>query len=187
MQTRPRAVLSKLLSFGAISALTACSASDSGGQSTRVGAGAGGAPLAPTAGAGNTSTNAGGSSSDEFADFGDVDSTPVGGTGARTSCDGRPKTTVRASVYDPAGRLPLYNVMVYVPSAPLDPIVEGVTCDRCDATASGRPVAAALTNPAGEFVMEDVPDGTDIPLVIQMGKWRREIVLPQVLPCQENV
>ncbi len=187
MQTRPRAVLSKLLSSGAISALTACSASDSGGQSTRVGAGAGGAPLVPTAGAGNTSTNAGGSSSDEFADFGDVDSTPVGGTGARTSCDGRPKTTVRASVYDPAGRLPLYNVMVYVPSAPLDPIVEGVTCDRCDATASGRPVAAALTNPAGEFVMEDVPDGTDIPLVIQMGKWRREIVLPQVLPCQENV
>jgi hypothetical protein len=34
--------------------------------------------------------------------------------------------------------------------------------------------------------MEDVPDGTNIPFVIQMGKWRRQIVLPQVLPCQDN-
>jgi len=139
------------------------------------------------AGAGNVSTGAGESTGDDFVDFGEVGGMPVGVPGTRTSCEGRPKTTVRARVYDPAGRLPLYNVMVYVPSAPLDPIVEGVTCDRCDATASGRPAAAALTNPQGEFVMEDVPDGADIPLVIQMGKWRRQITLPQVLPCQENL
>jgi hypothetical protein len=113
-----------------------------------------------------------------------TDSTPV--SASRCTLEGRPKTTVRATVYDPAGRLPLYNVMVYVPSEALDPIVEGVTCDRCDATASGKPAAAALTDAAGQFVMEDVPDGANIPLVIQMGKWRRQITLPQVLPCQDN-
>jgi hypothetical protein len=100
--------------------------------------------------------------------------------------EGKPKTTLRGTVYDPAGRLPLYNVMVYVPSEALDPIVEGVTCDRCDATASGKPAASALTDPSGQFVMQDVPDGTNIPFVIQMGKWRRQITLPQVLPCQDN-
>lgn len=179
-------LLSKLLFSGALGALAACSASDGGGvPSSRAGVGAGGAPVVPPAGGGNAGT--GDSSSDDFADFGDVDGMPVPLPGTRTSCEGRPKTTVRARVYDPAGRLPLYNVMVYVPSAPLDPIAEGVTCDRCDATASGRPAAAALTNPQGEFVMEDVPDGADVPLVIQMGKWRRQITLPQVLPCQDNV
>ncbi len=110
--------------------------------------------------------------------------TPV--AASRCTLEGKPKTTVRGTIYDPAGRLPLYNVMVYVPSEALDPIAEGVTCDRCDATASGKPAASALTDPAGQFVMEDVPDGTNIPFVIQMGKWRRQITLPSVLPCQDN-
>jgi hypothetical protein len=97
------------------------------------------------------------------------------------------KTTVKGTVYDPGGKLPLYNVMVYVPNAPLDPFVEGVTCDKCGTIASGQPVASALTDATGSFTMQDVPVGANIPVVVQTGKWRRQITLPMVKACQDNV
>ena len=102
-------------------------------------------------------------------------------------CTGMPKTTVKGTVYDPGGKLPLYNVMVYVPNAALDPIVEGVTCDKCGTIASGQPVASALTDASGNFTMQDVPVGSNIPVVIQTGKWRRQITLPTVKACQDNL
>jgi hypothetical protein len=102
------------------------------------------------------------------------------------ACSGQPKTTVRAKVYAPSGQLPLYNVAVYVPNKPLDPIQDGPVCETCATPTSGQPVSSALTNATGEFVMEDVPVGVDVPLVIQIGKWRREITLPEVKACQEN-
>ena len=102
------------------------------------------------------------------------------------ACTGQPKTTVRAKIYSPSGDLPIYDVAVYVPNKPVDPINDGPTCDTCATPTSGQPIASALTNAAGEFTMEDVPVGTDVPLVIQIGKWRREIKLPEVKACQEN-
>jgi hypothetical protein len=102
-------------------------------------------------------------------------------------CTGMPKTTVKGTVYDPGGKLPLYNVMLYVPNAPLDPLVEGVSCDKCGTIASGQPVASALTDASGNFTMQDVPVGANIPVVIQTGKWRRQITLPMVKACQDNV
>jgi hypothetical protein len=102
-------------------------------------------------------------------------------------CAGRPKTTVKGTVYDPGGKLPLYNVMVYVPNAPLDDLIEGVSCQKCDTTVSGQPVASALSDAAGNFTMLDVPVGLNIPVVIQTGKWRRRVVLPEVKACQDNV
>ena len=99
-----------------------------------------------------------------------------------------PKTTVKGTVYDPGGKLPLYNVMVYVPNAPLDPLVEGVSCDKCGTIASGQPVASALTDASGNFTMQDVPVGANIPVVVQTGKWRRQTTLPhgQGLPGQRR-
>ena len=32
----------------------------------------------------------------------------------------------------------------------------------------------------------NAPSGTNIPLVIQIGKWRRKIILPTVTKCQDN-
>src|SRR5262249_58867655 len=65
------------------------------------------------------------------------------------------------------------------------PISSGATCEACVA-ASGSPITAAITDTNGEFVMKSVPSGKNVPLVMQIGKWRRAIVLPEVKPCQEN-
>ena len=72
-------------------------------------------------------------------------------------CNGKPEsTTVRAKVYDPAGKNPLYNVIVYVNNAALEPIASGATCEACVA-ATGQPIAAAITDTTGEFIMKTVP------------------------------
>jgi hypothetical protein len=101
-------------------------------------------------------------------------------------CEGGAKTTVTAKIYDPAGKVPLYDVAVYVPNASVAPIATGPVCETCATPVSGDPVASALTDSTGQFVMDDVPVGTNVPLVIQIGKWRRIISLPEVKACQNN-
>jgi hypothetical protein len=102
-------------------------------------------------------------------------------------CPAGQRTSVRGKVFDPAGKVPLYNVLVYVPNGPLDPINVGPSCDRCDTPISGKPIASALSDTAGEFRLDNVPVGTDIPLVVQVGKWRRQVKLPKVEACTETV
>ncbi|MBI2393344.1 MAG: carboxypeptidase regulatory-like domain-containing protein [Deltaproteobacteria bacterium] len=101
-------------------------------------------------------------------------------------CGGDVTTTVSGTVYDPAGKVPLYNVIVYVPNAPLDPFPKGVSCDKCGTITSGSPIVTALTDAKGRFVLKNVPVGKDIPLVMQVGKWRRKITIPEVKECVDN-
>jgi len=101
------------------------------------------------------------------------------------ACAGGAKTSVHGTVYDPAGKVPLYNVVVYVPNGDVPPITTGATCDRCDAHLAA-PVASALTDTHGNFVLDDVPVGADIPVVIQVGKWRRQIKIPAVTACMDT-
>ena len=100
-------------------------------------------------------------------------------------CAAGTKTTVTGTVYDPAGKVPLYNVIAYVPNGPVAPITNGASCDKCDASAL-NPVAAAITDTTGKFVLEDVPVGADIPLVLQVGKWRRQLKIPAVAACTDT-
>ena len=103
------------------------------------------------------------------------------------SCGGGGHTTVSGTVYDPAGRNPLYNVYVYVPNAAVEPIPTGAVCAACQAPASGSPLPGAVqTDALGHFTVTDVPVGTNIPLVMQAGKFRRQIVIPQVNACVDN-
>ncbi len=102
------------------------------------------------------------------------------------NCANGTQTSLSGSVYDPAGRVPLYNVVVYVPNAPLSDIKDGASCDQCG-TVSGDPLVVALTDSAGNFKLQNVPVGKDIPLVMQVGKWRRQVTLPMdVQECADN-
>jgi hypothetical protein len=94
-------------------------------------------------------------------------------------------TSVSGSIYDPSGTLPLYNIIVYVPNAPLDPIATGASCEKCGSV-SGDPIASALTDTKGNFKLDNVPVTNNVPLVIQVGKWRREITVPTVSSCADT-
>jgi len=104
----------------------------------------------------------------------------------QVECSAGMTTTVSGTVYAPNGTLPLYNVIVYVPNAELAPFPKGVTCDKCGALASGEPVVTALTDSKGKFRLENVPVGKDIPFVMQLGKWRRKIIIPEVKACEDT-
>jgi hypothetical protein len=103
------------------------------------------------------------------------------------ACTGTATTSLSGIVYDPAGKVPLYNVTVYVPNAAVDTIPEGVSCDKCSAQVSGQPIAAGLTDATGAFHLTGVPSGTNIPLVMQVGKWRRQVIIPTVTSCVDNM
>jgi hypothetical protein len=102
------------------------------------------------------------------------------------SCKGVSPTALTGIVNIPAGNLPLPNAYVYVPNSPVEAIPDGVSCNRCDAPLSGSPIVKTRTDAMGRFRLENVPDGPNIPLVIQLGKWRRQITLSQVDPCVDN-
>ncbi len=104
----------------------------------------------------------------------------------QVACPAGTDTTVSGTVYAPNGKLPLYNVIVYVPNLKPLPLPSGVTCDKCGALASGDPITTALTDYKGRFTLKNVPAGSNIPLVIQLGKWRRQVTLPTVSECVNN-
>src|SRR5688572_21724951 len=59
---------------------------------------------------------------------------------------GLPDTTLTGTVYAPNGTLPLYNVTVYVPNAPVLDLPTGLSCDRCDNVLSGSPLVKTTTD-----------------------------------------
>ena len=119
-------------------------------------------------------------------------STPDGGRACRNlqcqqmACPGGGDTTLTGTVYAPNGTLPLYDALVYVPNAAVPAFPAGLACDRCGALPAGEPLVAALTDAHGQFTLQKMPAGTDVPLVIQVGKWRRQVRIPSVAACQAN-
>jgi hypothetical protein len=95
-------------------------------------------------------------------------------------------TTVSGVVYDPAGKNPVYNAIVYVPNEPPKALASGVVCDQCGVLTTGNPVVSALSDATGHFQLRNVPPGMNIPLVIQVGKWRRQTKITSVAACSDN-
>jgi len=90
------------------------------------------------------------------------------------SCAAGSTTTITGQVFDPAGKNPLYNAYVFVPAvyADLPVITQGThACNACDASI-GNYVVVAETDADGKFTLNDVPTGSDVPVTVQMGKWR---------------
>ncbi|MFO0554043.1 MAG: carboxypeptidase-like regulatory domain-containing protein [Polyangiaceae bacterium] len=101
-------------------------------------------------------------------------------------CESGQTTTVSGTVYEPAGNVPLYNVAVYVPNSPVEPLTDGASCTQCGGEVTGSPLVSAITDASGHFVLSNVPVGDDIPLVVQVGKWRRELTIPTVAECTDT-
>jgi len=103
--------------------------------------------------------------------------------------DSSPSTTsVSGVVYDPAGRVPLYNAVVYVvdPVTMLKPLSQRAQCEACKAHFPESATAVTLTNADGSFRLTDMPAGKNVPLIIQLGKWRRVVTIPMVSPCSDT-
>jgi hypothetical protein len=100
---------------------------------------------------------------------------------------GMPATSISGTVYAPNGTLPLYGITVYVPNGDPGPMPSGPFCNQCGATQAGSPVGLPVTtDEMGHFTLNDMPSGSNIPLVITTGKWRRIINLGSVASCGDN-
>ncbi len=105
------------------------------------------------------------------------------------ACDAG-STTLSGKVFTPAGAPPagdpVYNALVYIPNGPLSTITDGPSCDQCTALTSDQAVAGAISGPDGSFTIANAPTGTGIPLVVQLGKWRRQITVDITHSCGDN-
>jgi hypothetical protein len=127
----------------------------------------------------------------------------------QAACDGGTTTTlsgtVRAGLQEgstswvPAGTTPdpVPGVLVYIPNAPLDPFDSDpnnpqVQCQQCGADVSGQPLVKATTNFDGTFTLTNVPvsksssNADKIPVVIQLGHWRRQFAFTVSNACGPN-
>jgi hypothetical protein len=117
------------------------------------------------------------------ASLGDDDS------GEDLACLNPMNTSISGKVFDPAGKNALYNIWVYVPKTKLTPLPRGVPTGAnacsCGALYPSGSIASTTTASDGSFILRGVPSGSAVPLVLQIGKWRRFITL-NVNPCVDN-
>ena len=107
------------------------------------------------------------------------------------ACPGGGTTSISGSVFAPNGVDVLPGVLVYVPNgsttAPygLQPFQDGVATPHCScgSDVTGNPLVSAVTNFDGTFTITNMPVGTNIPLVIQKGRWRRLYTISNVPAC----
>ncbi len=109
-------------------------------------------------------------------------------TYAQVVCPAGETTTISGTVYDPAGINPLPNILVYIPGTAVQPFTDGVNTanpvlDSYANLVSGSPLVQTTTGINGSFTLSDVPAGSNVPLVIQSGRWRRQFVIAQVTAC----
>jgi hypothetical protein len=142
-----------------------------------------------SAGSSGGNGSGGNSSGPTFGSGGADAAAPCTGGGLGCYVPANCTTTISGIVYDPAGSNPLYNVVVFIPNDPngaMTPVKQGTnSCNTCDVSI-GDYVTATTSGPDGSFTLTGVPATTHVPLVVQIGKWRREVFLPSVKACADN-
>ena len=127
----------------------------------------------------------------------------------RPACTGGATTTITGTVraglqegttsWVPANTTPdpIPGVIVYIPTTPVtpfeaDPNNPQVQCQQCGADVTGTPLVEATTGVDGSFTLTNVPvskstsDADKIPIVIQLGKWRRQFAFTVSNSCAAN-
>jgi hypothetical protein len=132
-------------------------------------------------GGGSTSGGNGGSGTGGGAATGGIG---IGGGGV--TCPGGQKTTISGTVYAPTlvSPDPIPNVAVYVPKVPLQPFVPGVACVKCGEETDS--FTRTVSKSDGSFVLENVPPGDNVTIVLQAGRWRRQFIVPTVTACVDT-
>jgi hypothetical protein len=170
------------LGFFVLGPSSGCSSSSKGGGETADDGGSG-----SDDGGSSTCTGFGCPAADDASDT-VYSATCTNGTGLacqQVSCGSGGDTTLHGTVYDPAGQLPLYNVAVYVPNEPLIDLPEGVSCGDCQQWYT-TPLVSTTTDEGGNFTLKNMPVGANIPLIVQVGKWRMTYTLSNVAKCTTN-
>ena len=122
----------------------------------------------------------------------------IGLCAQQNACPAQPQTTITGRVTAPGHTDvatwgppdPIFGALVYVPDGPagpptygVAPFSSGVSCDTCSSVVTGSPLVSTTTAVDGTFTLDNAPCGTQIPLVIQLGRWRRMITIPSVACC----
>jgi hypothetical protein len=138
----------------------------------------------------SSSSGLGTSSGFTLGDSGGPAQTCTAGSGWRCSVDSSctTPTSLTGKVYDPAGANPLYNVVVFIPNdvTSLPAITPGThTCNTCDVSI-GDYVVATQTDATGSFTLNGVPTAKQVPVTVQIGKWRRTTYVDIDNDCASN-
>ncbi len=109
----------------------------------------------------------------------------------QVTCDGGTNTTsLSGTIYGPNGVDPLYNATVYIPNGAAGAPTYGVTVPGagvvcgCEAL-TGDPLVQTTTGVNGQFTLTDVPAGVPFAIVIQLGRWQREVTIPAIPACTQ--
>jgi hypothetical protein len=100
-------------------------------------------------------------------------------TSGTTTISGKVNTGARTDPH------PVFNALVFIPNGPLPALREGVSCERCTVLTSNEAVASTISAADGSFTLSDVPAGDNIPIVVQLGHWRRQTTI-NIKRCVDN-
>ena len=102
----------------------------------------------------------------------------------QVDCKGAPSTSVSGRVTAPNGLDPVYDALVYVPTN-VPEFPQGVQCEACNEPIGGMPVVSTHTAVDGTFTLTNVPATDGVPLIVQKGRFRRQITL-NIPACQNT-
>lgn len=101
-----------------------------------------------------------------------------------SDCSGQTPTSVSGRVMSPSGLHPVHDALVYVPKS-IEDFPAVVACESCEEPVGGVPLVRTTTGVDGTFTLSGIPDGAAVPLIIQKGRFRRQLTL-KINACEAH-